>query len=198
MSGEDASLPAILTPAPSSEPSPSPDPTKTPCWECSRRGWTCDGSLPVCNRCKAASIVCPGYGDSKPLVWLAPGRVTSRTRRQKPGPKSKASAKESCEIKTKVKKEGPDSATKGHRKPSNTAKEDQDAKVQSVIQTGHGKSSLPSRLSLDPHLLSAVVHQQQSPTIHPPLIGTKPTELSKEWSQIVEVAQYCRHRNAPT
>lgn len=54
------------------------------CWECLRRRWVCDAARPVCNKCRAAGIVCPGYSDQKPLTWLAPGRVTSRTRRQQP------------------------------------------------------------------------------------------------------------------
>ncbi|KAI9150431.1 Phomenoic acid biosynthesis cluster-specific transcriptional regulator [Paramyrothecium foliicola] len=54
------------------------------CWECLRRRWVCDAARPVCNKCRAAGIVCPGYNDRKPLTWLAPGRVTSRARRQNP------------------------------------------------------------------------------------------------------------------
>ncbi|KND86305.1 hypothetical protein TOPH_09063 [Tolypocladium ophioglossoides CBS 100239] len=67
-------------------PSTSPDPVvtaQTPCWECQRRHWECDASRPVCNRCRDAGIVCPGYNDCKPLTWLAPGRVSARPRRQR-------------------------------------------------------------------------------------------------------------------
>ena len=60
-------------------PSASGEPRQ--CWECLRRRWVCDAARPVCNKCRAAGIVCPGYNDTKPLTWLAPGRVTSRARR---------------------------------------------------------------------------------------------------------------------
>jgi hypothetical protein len=55
------------------------------CWECQRRRRVCDFSLPSCNKCIAAGIECPGYGEKKPLRWVAPGKVTSWTRqRQRP------------------------------------------------------------------------------------------------------------------
>lgn len=55
------------------------------CWECQRRRWICDAARPICRRCRESGIVCPGYGDTKPLIWLAPGRVTSRNRRGRSG-----------------------------------------------------------------------------------------------------------------
>ncbi|EFQ34907.1 hypothetical protein CGRA01v4_04170 [Colletotrichum graminicola] len=54
------------------------------CWECLRRRLVCDATKPICNKCRVAGIVCPGYDDKKPLTWLAPGRVTCRTRRKPP------------------------------------------------------------------------------------------------------------------
>lgn len=54
------------------------------CWECLRRRLVCDSAAPVCNKCKAAGVVCPGYDDKKPLKWLAPGTVLSRPRRRAP------------------------------------------------------------------------------------------------------------------
>ncbi|KAF9889352.1 hypothetical protein FE257_007462 [Aspergillus nanangensis] len=54
-----------------------------PCWECRRRRLVCDFSVPECNKCRAAGVDCPGYGDKKPLKWLAPGKVRSRNRRRK-------------------------------------------------------------------------------------------------------------------
>ncbi|KAL2266660.1 hypothetical protein VTJ83DRAFT_6012 [Remersonia thermophila] len=53
------------------------------CWECRRRRLVCDGTKPICKRCRAAGIVCPGYADRKPLTWLAPGRVVSRPRKKR-------------------------------------------------------------------------------------------------------------------
>ncbi|OHF01908.1 hypothetical protein CORC01_02786 [Colletotrichum orchidophilum] len=68
---------------PASQPSSFPEATeKRRCWECQRRRLVCDSVKPVCNRCRASGIVCPGYDDRKPLTWLAPGKVTCRTRRK--------------------------------------------------------------------------------------------------------------------
>ncbi|KAK4682437.1 hypothetical protein QC764_116370 [Podospora pseudoanserina] len=53
------------------------------CWECRRRRVVCDGQQPVCNKCRTAGIVCPGYADKKPLQWLAPGQVMSRPKKRK-------------------------------------------------------------------------------------------------------------------
>ncbi|KAL2136158.1 hypothetical protein VTI74DRAFT_5211 [Chaetomium olivicolor] len=71
-----------------SDPSPPPpevsDGAQQPqCWECRRRRRVCDGAQPVCSKCRAARIVCPGYANKKPLTWLAPGQVMSRTRKRK-------------------------------------------------------------------------------------------------------------------
>ncbi|KAK3332914.1 fungal-specific transcription factor domain-containing protein [Cercophora scortea] len=57
------------------------------CWECRRRRLVCDAASPVCSKCRSNGIVCPGYGDNKPLTWLAPGRVISRGRKRKEIPK---------------------------------------------------------------------------------------------------------------
>ncbi|KAK1453135.1 hypothetical protein CMEL01_04794 [Colletotrichum melonis] len=65
------------------QPSLSPEiPGKRRCWECQRRRLVCDSVKPVCNKCRASGIVCPGYDDRKPLTWLAPGKITCRTRRK--------------------------------------------------------------------------------------------------------------------
>lgn len=55
------------------------------CWECVRRRLVCDSERPGCNRCKLASIDCPGYGEKKPVKFLEPGVVLSRPRKNKPG-----------------------------------------------------------------------------------------------------------------
>ena len=62
---------------------PSSDANRPYCWECLRRRLECDSTRPVCDKCRQAGIVCPGYEDKKPLRWLAPGRVTSRNRKPK-------------------------------------------------------------------------------------------------------------------
>lgn len=52
------------------------------CWECLRRLLACDGCRPVCDCCRFAGIVCPGYEDRRPLTWVTPGNVTiTRIRR---------------------------------------------------------------------------------------------------------------------
>lgn len=53
------------------------------CWECRRRRLVCDSTRPVCKKCQAAKIVCPGYDEKQPLRWLKPGRITCRTRKSK-------------------------------------------------------------------------------------------------------------------
>ncbi len=72
------------------EPAEQADPqSHEQCWECRRRRLVCDGTQPVCAKCRTAGIVCPGYADKKPLTWLAPGQVVSRARKtgRKKGPR---------------------------------------------------------------------------------------------------------------
>ena len=49
------------------------------CWECLRRRLVCDLKRPACGKCNRAGILCPGYGEQKPLTWLRPGMVKSKT-----------------------------------------------------------------------------------------------------------------------
>lgn len=63
------------------------------CWECLRRRLECDRAKPICNKCRTSDVVCPGYGDTKPLVWITPGKVVSRTWKRK----IRVPAKEVCE-----------------------------------------------------------------------------------------------------
>lgn len=70
---------------------------KRHCWECIRRRLVCDSWRPVCNKCHAAGVECPGYDAQKPLRWLAPGaqgKVKSRTRQRKRLPVGKGRAGE--------------------------------------------------------------------------------------------------------
>ncbi|KAK1537872.1 C6 zinc finger domain-containing protein [Colletotrichum paranaense] len=62
--------------------------TRRFCWECQRRGLVCDSKRPVCSRCKLSGIVCPGYENVKPLTWVAPNQVTTRTWRGGRKPKT--------------------------------------------------------------------------------------------------------------
>ena len=55
-----------------------------PCWECLRRRLVCDYTRPACRKCVRTGIVCPGYGNAKPLKWLTPGSVTFRRRKDVP------------------------------------------------------------------------------------------------------------------
>ncbi|OHF03955.1 C6 zinc finger domain-containing protein [Colletotrichum orchidophilum] len=59
------------------------------CWECQRRRLVCDSARPVCSKCKTSGVVCPGYEDKKPLTWLAPGKVKTRTWKRKSPPANK-------------------------------------------------------------------------------------------------------------
>lgn len=54
------------------------------CWECLRRRLVCDLRRPACIKCDRAGIICPGYGEQKPLTWLTPGKVRSKTPARKP------------------------------------------------------------------------------------------------------------------
>lgn len=85
MGKEDAPHSLVLLPA-----SPSKDSTTTPasipqvhCWECQRRRLVCDSKKPICGRCEKSGVACPGYGDKKPLRWLAPGNVAFNRRRKR-------------------------------------------------------------------------------------------------------------------
>ena len=62
----------------------TPPEEKRPCWECLRRRLVCDFSRPTCKKCLKTGIVCPGYGNAKPLKWLTPGSVTFRRRKDVP------------------------------------------------------------------------------------------------------------------
>jgi hypothetical protein len=70
-------IPPVLPSLPSSM-TETTAPTSS-CWECTRRGLTCDGLRPVCKTCQEAQIVCPGYKDQKALTWLVPGKTKSWT-----------------------------------------------------------------------------------------------------------------------
>ncbi|KAJ0296824.1 hypothetical protein COL516b_011208 [Colletotrichum fioriniae] len=66
-----------------------PNSGRRQCWECQRRRLVCDSARPVCAKCKTSGVVCPGYEDKKPLVWLAPGKVKTRTWKRKSPPTNK-------------------------------------------------------------------------------------------------------------
>lgn len=48
------------------------------CWECQRHGTLCDGKIPVCDNCSEAGMVCPGYSNAKPPMWLPMWLPTSK------------------------------------------------------------------------------------------------------------------------
>ncbi|OHW90099.1 C6 zinc finger domain-containing protein [Colletotrichum incanum] len=62
------------------------------CWECQRRRLVCDSARPVCSKCKISGVVCPGYEDRKPLTWLAPNKIKTRTWKRKSPPTDKSDA----------------------------------------------------------------------------------------------------------
>jgi hypothetical protein len=59
-----------------------PEKANRQCWECLKRRLVCDCTLPHCKKCSKNGKECPGYADQKPLQWIEPGKVTSRTRRK--------------------------------------------------------------------------------------------------------------------
>ena len=71
---------------------------KRQCWECLKRRLVCDYTQPSCKKCTNAGRECPGYDEKKPLKWLDPGKVTSksknksRQRKQHPPPEDRSSA----------------------------------------------------------------------------------------------------------
>ncbi|WQF79152.1 Putative zn(2)Cys(6) fungal-type DNA-binding domain, fungal transcription factor [Colletotrichum destructivum] len=93
---------ALTVTAPASPESPE----RRRCWECLRRRLVCDAIKPVCNKCRTAGIVCPGYDDKKPLTWLAPGKVTCRTRRKPRSGETDADSKKPIRPKSKTLRKG--------------------------------------------------------------------------------------------
>lgn len=155
----------------STKPSTKPD---LQCWECQRRGWTCDAARPVCNKCRTAGIVCPGYGDSKPLIWLAPGKVTSRNRKQRGGtslqtlPSPKPDTQETAEIKKKANRETKRSPAANSRKKSPATSTEAGDKAMSVML------------------------QRISQSITPPVLNSRNSVINREWCELTEIADYCK------
>ncbi|KAF2107717.1 fungal-specific transcription factor domain-containing protein [Lophiotrema nucula] len=58
----------------------NPPAAKRQCWECLKRRLVCDYTQPSCKKCINAGRECPGYDEKKPLKWLDPGRVTSKSK----------------------------------------------------------------------------------------------------------------------
>ncbi|KAH7112855.1 fungal-specific transcription factor domain-containing protein [Dendryphion nanum] len=73
------------------------------CWSCFKRRIVCDFGRPGCKKCQAAGIDCPGYSEKKPLKWLEPGKVTSKTRTKRSAP-SKTGNKIAEAIEASIKK----------------------------------------------------------------------------------------------
>ena len=80
------------------------------CWECRRRRLECGGEQPICTKCRTSGVVCPGYGDKKPLVWITPGKVVSRTWKRK----NRVQPKEVCERVTIITSPGRELRTDSH------------------------------------------------------------------------------------
>ncbi|KAI0973544.1 fungal-specific transcription factor domain-containing protein [Xylaria arbuscula] len=72
--------------------------TRKHCWECLRRRLVCDSVRPVCNRCRTAGLVCPGYDEKQPLRWVKPGRVSARTRGRRRGKAGGVSSRRTPDI----------------------------------------------------------------------------------------------------
>ncbi|OTA00838.1 hypothetical protein A9Z42_0011230 [Trichoderma parareesei] len=110
------------------------------CWECLRRYLACDGRRPVCECCRSAGIVCPGYEDRRPLTWVTPGNITvTRVRRAKTtsaaAPTSTAFKKRRCRARPRlpspaseegVPKANPGATTAASSRDDGRATEDED------------------------------------------------------------------------
>lgn len=71
---------------------------KRRCWECLRRRLVCDCTRPSCRKCLISGIECPGYGEKKPLTWLAPGKVLARPRIAKSASKAAVLDSKLCAV----------------------------------------------------------------------------------------------------
>lgn len=134
------------------------------CWECQRRHWACDSTRPVCKRCKDAGIVCPGFDDRKPLTWLPPGRVSSRSRKSRQPTTSKVTKIKSC--------------------PSTPSAAILRRRVGSIVSSrsdpGRGSSCSDDEASIDP----AMKRTLACLVLVPGLRG--------EMADIIDAARYCR------
>lgn len=175
-----------------------------PCLECLRRKFPCDSTRPVCNRCRTAGIVCPGYGNAKPLVWLAPGKVTSHTRKTKRIPtkpsksKSPPSSSSSANIPVRVKVEQPrerpmQSLTFLHADQTNMKQHISHPRRRTT--TRKGKETDNTEINEDAEA-GAIIKSEMSPSIQPLLLSSTPTELNREWFDMAKSAEYCmKHHN---
>lgn len=175
-----------------------------PCLECLRRKFQCDGTRPVCSRCRTAGIVCPGYGNAKPLVWLAPGKVTSHTRKTKRMPakpsksESSSSSSSSANIPVRVKVEQPrerpmQSLTFLHADQTNMKQQISHSRRKTTTRKGKEKDNTEIREYAE---AGAIIKSEMSPSIPPLLLSGTPTELSREWLDMTKSAEYCtKHHN---
>ncbi|KAK3181168.1 hypothetical protein K4F52_007583 [Lecanicillium sp. MT-2017a] len=83
------------------------------CWECIRRTLDCDGGRPICQKCIERGLVCPGYDNKKPLVWVTPGKTTHRAP-QRPSRRKTSAAKGTSDSTT------PTNTTPTNTTPTNT------------------------------------------------------------------------------
>ena len=75
-------------PKPPSEGEAEPAKATRQCWECLKRRLVCDRNVPQCKKCGKAGKECPGYGDVKPLQWVAVRELASRRRKTSSSPES--------------------------------------------------------------------------------------------------------------
>ncbi|KAJ6438761.1 hypothetical protein O9K51_08162 [Purpureocillium lavendulum] len=184
---------------------PTPDPVATPCWECQRRHWDCDGTRPVCSRCREAGIVCPGYNDRKPLTWLAPGRVSARPRRSRAGkPQTRAAKPDPVRIKTESvdppSRPGAEQQSVDCRHGDNvgstalTSAKPSDCTATDGSQGANVKCLVETRaLAVRPRSLEKRDQEQQRNTIS----TNVPVALRDHMDDVFEATQYFSHQLAP-
>ncbi|KAK2731653.1 C6 zinc finger domain-containing protein [Colletotrichum kahawae] len=88
--------------------------SKQACWECQRRQVVCDSARPVCFKCKLGGIVCPGYENVKPLTWVAPNQITTRTWRGRKPTATKSSTQKKTKKPSEVKETARKNSSQEH------------------------------------------------------------------------------------
>lgn len=172
------------------------------CIECLRRQLPCDATKPVCHRCRAAGIVCPGYGDAKPLVWLAPGKVRIRNRAKKDASAAAAGNTAAAASSSSSTSPVPDAGVRIKTEPaeatvrsftfhnadqkkmkSSSARKKRQGgeKAVQVSQRQPGAAEMPG---------PGTVMRFSTPSIRPPILGSRPTELNRAWCDIMAASEY--------
>lgn len=147
------------------------------CWECQRRGWVCDAARPVCHKCRISGIVCPGYRDEKPLIWLAPGSVSARGRKKRPksyklpSPSTDSATSEDLGQVRGIKIEESESTELEKHKGRSRDLSSADQAIKSVVLGNHENGGLSI------------------------VLNSRSADVNSAWREITAVAEYCMARS---